>query len=249
MQGETIVVARTHRWCGGFFAWRAQMGPQGPSSLLVDTPKTSRGGSEPAGRVEAGKSCLVVDVDPFAAGPPSLLDRLPYQSAPDALALPVRDDGDIEQEGMAVTVPHHVDESDQPCLSVRGHPPEAEWAGLPPPILPGCAAERIRMQTVDVGVVHGYSPPEIKAVRFLHRPSLPVSTPFRPAFRGRPLSDEVGAQERQRRLLLRLEKRTRVTAPGEIDRGSRREGLGERLHAGVKRVIVARRDPHRHSGQ
>jgi hypothetical protein len=125
-----------------------------------------------------------VDVDPFAARSPDFLDCLLHQSPPDALALPVRGNGYIEQEGMTVSVPRDVDESDQSCVSVSGHPPEAAWAGLSPPILTRRAAERIRMQTVDVGVVNGCSPPEIDAEWFLHGPSLLVISPLCPALRG-----------------------------------------------------------------
>ena len=68
---------------------------------------------------------LVIDVQPHAPGPASLVHRSVHDPSTDSLAAQVGDDRNIEEESVDVAVPGDVGEPDEAILNGRRHPPQA----------------------------------------------------------------------------------------------------------------------------
>src|SRR5882672_8988784 len=113
------VVRRARRESGG---WKRQ---RSHASLSPETYQSRRSGFEAAALIETGHQLLGrIDMEPFAVTPAGF-DRFFYQPAPDALPLPFRMHGSIEEEEVHVAVPSHVREPDELIPAGCGHPREA----------------------------------------------------------------------------------------------------------------------------
>ncbi len=109
---------------------------------LLDPLDSRFARDEAAALVEGGEVLLEVDVCPRAAGLAGLVDGPPDEIRADATSTLIRSDGDIEQEGVVISVPRDVRKADEPVIAPGGYPPEVEGSGAAPAVRPAGFIER-----------------------------------------------------------------------------------------------------------